>query len=185
MGEEDIQQQARMIEASGAEVLIVIGTSFDRAAIIKALALLNRKIPIISHMAFIAGGYVAEQFKGVDLSFIQTFSVHPKDELTKSVLKEYLDTYRVSTPQKIPVPAATAQAYDLVHLLAMAINDAKTLDRASIRDALENIKSYKGLIKTYSPSFTQTRHDALDINDYFMARYDTNGLIVPIDKRAR
>ncbi|MBF0316700.1 MAG: DctP family TRAP transporter solute-binding subunit [Nitrospirae bacterium] len=187
MGEEDMQQQAHMIEDSGADVLIVVGTSFDRAAIMKGMALLKRKIPIISHMTFIAGGYVAEQLKDVDLRFIQTFSsfVNPDDELTRRVLKEYLDTYHVSTPHKIPVPAATAQAYDLVHLLAMAINDAKTLDRASIRDALENIKYHHGLIKTYSPPFTRTRHDALDINDYFMARYDANGIIVPIDKGAR
>ncbi|KJU84718.1 ABC transporter substrate-binding protein, partial [Candidatus Magnetobacterium bavaricum] len=65
------------------------------------------------------------------------------------------------------------------------INNAKTLDRASIRDALENIKSYNGIIKTYSPPFTKTRHDALNVNDYFMATYDTDGAIVPIDKRSK
>ncbi|KJU84398.1 ABC-type branched-chain amino acid transport [Candidatus Magnetobacterium bavaricum] len=64
----------------------------------------------------------------------------------------------------------------------MAINNAKTFDRASIRDALEDIKHYNGLVKTYAPPFTKTRHDALDVNDYFMATYDANGAIVPMNK---
>ncbi|MBV6341611.1 DctP family TRAP transporter solute-binding subunit [Candidatus Magnetobacterium casense] len=187
MGEEDVRQQAYNIEDSDAEVLIVIGTAFDRTAIMKALALLKRKIPLLSHMAFITGGYIPEQLKGVNLSFIQTFSsfLNPDDELTRRVLRQYLDTYHVSTAQEIPVPAATAQAYDLVNLLVMAINDAGTFDRPAIRNSLENIKTYHGLVKTYSPPFTKTRHDALDINDYFMAKYDRHGIIVPIDKRSR
>ncbi|MBF0336814.1 MAG: DctP family TRAP transporter solute-binding subunit [Nitrospirae bacterium] len=187
MGEENIEQQAYNIEDSGAEVLIVIATAFDRAAIMKGLARLRKKIPIISHMTFITGGYVPQQLKGMDLSFIQTFSsfLNPRDELTRRVLGEYLDTYNINTAQEIPVPAATAQAYDLVNLLVMAINKAGTFDRPAVRDALEDIKSYSGLVKTYSPPFTKTRHDALDISDYFMARYDNNGIIVPIDKRSR
>ncbi|MBF0590572.1 MAG: DctP family TRAP transporter solute-binding subunit [Nitrospirae bacterium] len=187
MGEENMLPQLGRIEDSGAEVLVLISTSFDRVAIMKGLALRKKKMPIISHWSLTAGGYVLQdvkdQSKQVDLRFVQTFSfLNPRNKLTKRVLKEYLDTYHVSTPQEIPAPSATAQAYDLVHLLAMAINKARTLDRPNIHDALEDIQYYNGLIKTYSPPFTKARHDALDVNDYFMATYDANGGISPIGK---
>ncbi|KJU81959.1 extracellular ligand-binding receptor [Candidatus Magnetobacterium bavaricum] len=187
MGEESMLQQLGRISDSDAKVLVVVALASDREAIVKGLALLKKKIQLFSVMTFTAGGYVfqdlADQQKNVDLSFIQTFSfLKPKNELTKRVLKEYMNTYNVSTPQEIPIPSATAHAYDLVHLLAMAINSAKTIDRLAVHNALEDIQHYKGLVKTYSPPFTKTRHDALDISDYFMATYDANGAILPTDK---
>ncbi|MBV6342971.1 DctP family TRAP transporter solute-binding subunit [Candidatus Magnetobacterium casense] len=189
VGEENMLKQIANIEASGAEVLVLIATAPEGAAIVKGLVLRQQKMPIIAHGS-ITGGYfwtdAKEQLKHVDLTFFQTFSfLNPKNETTKRVLNNYMTTYHVSSPQEIPAPAATAQAYDLVHLLAMAINNAKTIDRPSIRNALENIQHYNGMIKTYSPPFTKTRHDALNVNDYFMATYDADGAIVPIGKETK
>ncbi|MBF0538644.1 MAG: DctP family TRAP transporter solute-binding subunit [Nitrospirae bacterium] len=187
VAEENMLQQLARIDESGAEVLLLMANSPEGTAIIKGLALRQQKIPIISPWS-ITGGYfwqdVKDQLRHVDLSFFQTFYfLNPKNEMTKRVLTQYLATYHVSTPQEIPLPSATAQAYDLVHLLAMAINNARTIDRSSIRNALEDIQYYNGLIKTYSPPFTRTRHDALNVNDYFMAVYDANGAIVPKGSR--
>ncbi|MBF0606001.1 MAG: DctP family TRAP transporter solute-binding subunit [Magnetococcales bacterium] len=190
MGEENILQQVQRIEASGADVLIVIAIPGDRLTIINGMATLKKKIQVLSHMTLTSSGYVfqdvAAPLKSMDLRFIQTFSFLDHDNaLVERVLKDYLATYKVNTPQEIPIPVATAQAYDLVHLLAMAIKNAGTTDRASVRDALENIQQYEGLIKTYSPPFTKTRHDALDVSDYFLATYDANGTIVPVDKGSK
>ncbi|MBF0338881.1 MAG: DctP family TRAP transporter solute-binding subunit [Nitrospirae bacterium] len=190
MGEENMLQQFQKIGNSGAEVLIVVAIPGDRLPIINGITLLKKKIQILSHMTLTSSGYffqdVPDSLKKVDLRFIQTFSfLTPDNALTQKVLTKYLKTYKVSTPQEIPIPVATAHAYDLVHLLAIAIKNAGTTDRSSVRDALENIREYKGLIKTYSPPFTKTRHDALDVNDYFLATYDANGAIVPVDKRAK
>ncbi|MBF0344374.1 MAG: DctP family TRAP transporter solute-binding subunit [Nitrospirae bacterium] len=185
-GEENMVQQITRIENSGAEIILLIATSPEGIITIKTLTLRQQKIPVLSHWS-ITGGYfwqdVKRELENIDLSFIQTFTfLDTKDEKTKRVIKQYMDAYHVKSAREISVPSATAQAYDLVHLLAIAINKAGVLDRPLIRQALENIDYHDGLIKRYSPPFTQTRHDALNVNDYFMARYDSNGTIVPINK---
>ncbi|MBF0539464.1 MAG: ABC transporter substrate-binding protein, partial [Nitrospirae bacterium] len=189
VNDDNMLLQFRRIENSGAKVLFIVSTAPYLPRIIKNIALRQEKIPIIAQWSATGGSLwrdTKDQLKDIDISFNQTFSfLTPKNELTKRVLKEYMDTYHVTTPQEIPVPSATAQAYDLVHLLAMAIDKARTTDRASVRDALEGIAHYNGLIKTYSPPFTKTRHDALNVNDYFMATYDASGNIVPVGKRSK
>jgi len=53
-------------------------------------------------------------------------------------------------------------------------------DRAKIRDALEQVKNYAGLIKTYRKPFTAERHDALSLEDVFLAKYAADGAIEPV-----
>jgi branched-chain amino acid transport system substrate-binding protein len=40
-----------------------------------------------------------------------------------------------------------------------------------VRQALEGIDRYEGLIKTYTRPFTAENHDALSENDYIMVHY--------------
>ena len=72
-----------------------------------------------------------------------------------------------------------AQAYDLVHMLAIAVKDAGVFKRSKIRDALENLKSHKGLIKNYTSPFNAGQHDALLRDDYFISKFNNNGHLVP------
>lgn len=76
-------------------------------------------------------------------------------------------------------PVGTAHAYDLVHLLRMAIQAAGTIDRARVRAKLETLGRYDGLVRIYEPAFTADRHDALDVSDFRLTRYDSSGAIVP------
>jgi ABC-type branched-subunit amino acid transport system substrate-binding protein len=71
-----------------------------------------------------------------------------------------------------------AQAYDLTHLLARAIDEAGSTDRRAIRDALEQLGPYHGLVKTLPQPFTSRRHEALAPADAFIARYANDGAIV-------
>jgi branched-chain amino acid transport system substrate-binding protein len=80
------------------------------------------------------------------------------------------------------LPIGTAQAYDLIHLLALAVKQANSLDRTAIRDALEHLGPYAGLLRQYNPPFTVDKHDALDITDLRLARYDTDGTIIPVPR---
>jgi branched-chain amino acid transport system substrate-binding protein len=72
-----------------------------------------------------------------------------------------------------------AQAYDLTHILALAIDRAGSTDRKAVRDALERIGTVRGLVKTYSPPFTPARHEALGPDDLLLARYRADGVLVP------
>jgi len=70
-----------------------------------------------------------------------------------------------------------AHAYDLTHLLARAINKAGSTDRRKIRDALEQLEPYDGLIQRYAQPFSPKRHEALSPERIFMARYAQDGTL--------
>ena len=72
-----------------------------------------------------------------------------------------------------------AHAYDVVNLLAAAVKRAECINTDAVRDALENLPALKGVVKTYEPAFTSTRHDALWADDYFMSRFDKMGNLIP------
>ena len=94
--------------------------------------------------------------------------------------KNYLQTYGKSSGEKINALTGVAQAYDAVRLLAHAIKNAKSFDSNKIKESLENLDAYEGAIQTYKKPFSKTDHDALNIEDFFMAKFDADGNIAPI-----
>jgi branched-chain amino acid transport system substrate-binding protein len=79
-----------------------------------------------------------------------------------------------------------ANAFDAVHILALAIEKADTVKVpdcwSSIRDALEKkVKDYEGLITTYAPPFEENeeRHDAILPQNYIMTVWH-DGFLIPI-----
>ena len=76
--------------------------------------------------------------------------------------------------------AGTAHAWDLIQLPALAIEKAGAIDRPSVRNALEHLDVYSGLVRVYRPPFTPDRHDALNREDFRLARYGRKGAIVPL-----
>ena len=76
--------------------------------------------------------------------------------------------------------AGVAHAYDLMHLLALAIAQAGTTDRATVRNALEQLPRHQGLIKTYERPFSPQDHDALGPEQLLMTRYREDGALVPL-----
>jgi len=186
-GEEDMTAQLARIENAGADVILLVANAPEGISVIKNMARRPEKLPVISHWG-ITGGYfwenVNRELETVDLKFLQTFSfMTQKNRKTKEVVRKYFESYDVDSPGKIISPVGTAHAYDLVHLLAKAIEKAGSLERPAIRDALERIESYDGLVKEYSPPFTTKMHDALNHNDFIMARYNRNGHIVPVAEK--
>ena len=118
----------------------------------------------------------------VDLSVLQTFSFidPPFPDRAERVVKAYVARYSdVAEARDIFAPVRTAHAYDLIHLLALAIEKAGTTDREAVRNALENLREHKGLVRNYSPAFTTKMHDALDASDFSLSRYDQNCVIIP------
>jgi branched-chain amino acid transport system substrate-binding protein len=76
-------------------------------------------------------------------------------------------------------PVGVAHAYDLTHIVARAIDLAGTTDRKTVRDALERVPAYDGLIKHYAQPFSPGRHEALDARDLLLARFRPDGVLVP------
>jgi branched-chain amino acid transport system substrate-binding protein len=113
--------------------------------------------------------------------FVQTYSFFGKQNARgEAVLKALRDKYGVKGPEDVTAPVGTANAYDALHLVALAIEQARSTDGAKVRDALEELKAeYAGLIKTYKHPFTSEQHDALTERDYIMVVWK-GGKIVPV-----
>jgi len=76
-------------------------------------------------------------------------------------------------------PVGVADAYDAMHLVALAIGKAGSTKGDAVRDALHQIDEYQGLIKTYRKPFTAQNQDALGPDDYMFVRYEGTR-IVPV-----
>jgi branched-chain amino acid transport system substrate-binding protein len=74
-----------------------------------------------------------------------------------------------------------AHAYDLTWLLAKAIDKAGVPDRKAIRKAMEELGPHEGLVSSYLRPFSPADHEALSRDHVFMARYNSDGLLVRVE----
>lgn len=190
-GVSDLTDTLERASSSGADVILLAANAPEGIAVVRSMARLPKelRLPIISHWG-ITGGDFFDQTRGflseVDLVFLQTFSFldPPYPRRARAVVDAYLKSFPDSdSARDIFSPAGTAHAYDLVHILAMAIEKAGTAERPAVRDALENLGPYEGLVRRYDPPFTARDHDALDASDMCLARYESDGTIVPVTLR--
>lgn len=184
-GEKNMIPQLKHIEESGAELILLVSNSPEGINIVKSMAMRSKKIPIISHWGIVGGNFWTETRKeltSINLRFLQTFSfISTNNPKAKKLGKAYLKAYNIAALEDIDSPTGIAHAYDLMQLLFKAIKTAKSFNSDVVRTALENIASYQGVVKKYAPPFTAQRHDAIDQSDFFMAKYDDLGHIVPIE----
>lgn len=166
-----------------ADALLLAAQPKDGCAILEHLAKQASPPAVYSHWNIAGGNFwqrAQTALQSVELRFLQTFSFHgnpaPK---AQELLNRYRQAYSRKNAAAEP-NAAAAQAYDLVHLLAKAIQQAGGSERPAVRDALEQLPAHPGLVKHYAQPFTPNRHDALDSRDYRLARYAEDGRIVPV-----
>ncbi|HLL19730.1 MAG TPA: hypothetical protein VK439_13195, partial [Rubrivivax sp.] len=120
--------------------------------------------------------------KDVDFSVVQTFSFFRARQPQLDRFMGSARKYGIQRIEDIESPVGVAHAYDMMHILAKALTLANTTDRATVRNALENVKVHDGLVKRYAPPFTATRHEALGPTELLMARYRQDGVIVPAER---
>ena len=141
-------------------------------------------LPIISHWGIVGDAFfdaTKTYLDKIDLSFIQTFSFVNNHRKEAANLKEnYLRSYARTPQESINAVTGVVQAYDSVMLLASAVENAGSFDHKKVKDALENINKVNGVIKTYKYPFDKVNHDALGTQDFFMAKYDEKGNIIPV-----
>lgn len=173
---------------SGADVVMLVANPDEGIAAVKGMASLDagRRLPIISHWGITGTDFFSldpEAVSSVDLTFLQTFSFFdpPYAEKADALYRAYCERFGgCESVADIVAPTGTAHGYDIVHLVARAIEKAGTIDRSAVRDALERLDRYEGLVRVYDPAFTPADHEALGIEDYSLARFDDHGAIVPV-----
>jgi branched-chain amino acid transport system substrate-binding protein len=179
----DMVPQLARLKGAGADAIVLVVNAPPGAQMMKSRERMGWTVPVISHWGISGGRFpeLAGPTAG-DAHFVQTYSFFGKlNPVGERVLADLKKKYpQVKGPEDIFAPVGTANAYDAMHLLALAIEQAGSTDPDAIRTALEDLKvSYAGLIKTYAKPFTPDNHDALGPDDYIMVRYEGDK-VVPV-----
>jgi branched-chain amino acid transport system substrate-binding protein len=180
----DMSAQLLRLRQGGADAIVMVANAPEGAQVVKSRAKIGWEVPTVSHWG-ISGGRFAELTGELSESvvFVQTYSFFGKQsEVGERVIAALKAKHGVKGPEDILAPVGTANAYDAMHLVALAIEKAGAADGAKIRDALENLGEYRGLIKTYRRPFTPEEHDALTENDYVLVTW-RQGKIVPVSMK--
>jgi len=173
------------LRAAGAQAIVLVANDDEAAILVREVVALpkEQRLPILSHWGVTGGEFAAQAgpaLQQVDFSVIQTFSFFRADPAR---VRRFLDSAaKVSNVRRIEDvkgPVGAAHAYDLTHILALAIDRAGSTDRKAVRDALERLGTVRGLVKTYAPPFTPARHEALGPGELLLARYRADGVLVP------
>ena len=174
--------------AASAQAVVLVANDDEAAILVKEIAALPpaQRLPVISHWGVTGGNFVSQAgpaLQQVDFSVIQTFSFFHADPKPLATFMKTLATLSpVRRIEDIRAPVGVAHAYDGLHLLARAIELAGSAERPAVRDALERLGSYRGLVRRYNPPFTPDRHEALGPEQLLMARFRPDGVLVP-DRR--
>ncbi|MDH4246354.1 MAG: ABC transporter substrate-binding protein [Deltaproteobacteria bacterium] len=190
-GTTSVSNELDALLKKGADVIMLVANSQEGAVAVEEMARVpaEKRRPILSHWGIMGGEFFNiigwGTLSKVDLRILQTITFYPphNNKVLSHLLDRYLRKYS-DTPDfsRIAAPDGVAHAYDLVHLLALAIKKAGTTDRRHVRDALENLPEFEGVMRRYAPAFTPTRHDALSMEDYILARFTSTGSIQPFPK---
>lgn len=184
-GDLSLIEKYEQLRKTGAEAIFLIANEKEGSILVKEVARLPpvQRLPFISHWGVSGGAFVeltGGAIKELDFSLVQTYSFF--DNRREKKLAEFYtiagELFGIKGPGDIPSPVGTAHAYDLTHILAMAIDLAGSTERAKIRDSLEQVRDYDGLIKFYPQPFTETRHEALLPEDLFMGYFREDGAIL-------
>ncbi|HEX2390169.1 MAG TPA: ABC transporter substrate-binding protein [Casimicrobiaceae bacterium] len=183
----DVTPQLSRLRSAGADSLMLVGNVGPSAQVVKSLDRMGWKVPIVSHWGP-AGGRFTELAgpNAKDVVFVQTYSFFGKQSPTgervlAALKKKYPD---IKGPGDATPAVGIANAYDAMHLVAMAIEKAGSTNGDAIRQGFYKIDTYDGLIKKYDKPFTPDNHDAIGENDYIWTRF-IGQEILPVEMAAK
>ena len=187
-GDTDFAQRVSQIRNEGAQALIMVANESEGALIVKAMAALPpaQRLPIISHWGIAGGDFAAasgEALKAVDLVVVQTFSFSGNSGSKAKTVAAAVNRRFGHEVATLRGQVGFAHAYDLVHLLAIAVRKAGSTQRSAIRDAMETLDSHDGLVRSYRKPYDAKDHEALDRSQLFLARFDADGNLRAVNKR--
>lgn len=186
-GDQSMLEKYQALRAAGADAIAFVANDSEAVILCRELAALpeDQRLPIVSHWGVTGGNFaslIRDDLDKIDFSVVQTFSFFRADpEMVEPVMAIAGRLFGIADIAEFESPVGVGHAYDLTHLLARAIDRAGTTNRSAVRDALEQVSDYRGLVRDFPQPFTPTDHDALDADDVFLATYrPSDGAIVPL-----
>jgi branched-chain amino acid transport system substrate-binding protein len=176
----DVVPQLTRLKAAGADSLFLVGNVGPSAQVVKSLDRMGWKPPIVSHWGP-AGGRFTELAgpSAPSVHFVQTYSFFGNQrpvgaKVLKMLMAKYPD---IKSAGDVTPAVGVANAYDAMHLVALAIKNAGSTEGPKVREGFYKIASYDGLIKTYKNPFTPANHDAINENDYVWTQFINNEIL--------
>ena len=176
----DVVPQLTRLKAAGADTLFLVGNVGPSAQVVKSLDRMGWKVPIVSHWGP-AGGRFTELAgpNAKDVHFVQTYSFFGDQSLVgakvmKMLMAKYPD---IKGPGDVTPAVGVANAYDAMHLVALAIKSAGSTDGPKVREGFYKIGTHDGLIKKYAKPFSPTVHDAVTEDDYVWTQFIDNQIL--------
>lgn len=197
LGEADALSLANALDAAGSDCAIYVGNAKDASVIFTALHKTDMKTRMLSHWGITGGDFEedvpAAVRDGLQLRFIQPcFSFEPPAGSSGVRLKQIVKTYGEDFDESgyLRAPAGFFHGYDLGLLLIEALRNIEVeadiaTQRAMLIKALTNIEGpIDGLLRRYEFPFSEyatqnpEAHEALEVGDFCMARFDNEDRIV-------
>lgn len=174
----DMTSQLAKLKAAGADMIISGSLADATAQVLKSMekmdyypGLLSTWGSINSPLINIAGPKLAEK------TIFAASTTEDANDKAKALHKRL-----VAKHPNMPAFVSAAQGYDAVMLIAAAIKQANATDGEKVQQALENLGSVPGIIKTYNKPFSKAQHEALGVADFHLAQWK-DGRVVKVDNQ--
>ena len=173
-GDVDVVPQLTRLKDAGADTLFLVANVAPSAQVVKSLDRMGWNVPVVSHWGPSGGRFTELAGPSAEkVHFIQTFSfsgnTSPKAAGVLDALKKKYP--EIKSAADVTPAVGIANAYDAMHLTAMAIAKAGSTEGPKIREAFYRIGKYDGLIKAYDKPFSTENQDALSPSDYIFTYF--------------
>lgn len=185
-GEQDFRETLGACDRASAQAILMVANEREAALLLTQLAQRPpaERLPVVAHWG-LTGGVIhemaSEALGKVDMQVIQTFTFigNPRPA-AKRLAAWIMKDAKLASVRDIPSPVGSAHAYDMTHLLAMAVDKAGSTRGDDVRRALESLPPFDGAVRRYAPAFTPQRHDALGPKEVLFVRIDKDGALTPV-----
>ncbi|MFM7632798.1 MAG: ABC transporter substrate-binding protein [Betaproteobacteria bacterium] len=175
IGDTDMSRQLKNARAAGAQAVVGWGIGPELAQVARGMTSMAWRVPFMGSWTLSMRNFIdAAGSAGEGALLPQTFIQDAGSTAKNSFLLAYRRQFNTDL---IPSPMSAAQGYDGMHLLALALRQAKTLDGDAIRQALDNLEArYQGVVTSYDKPFSAQDHESISANMMVIARV-SNGRV--------
>ena len=169
IGETEMGSLLQRARTAGATAVVGWGIGPELAQIARGMQVMGWRAPLLGSWTLSMRNFIdAAGPSGEGALMPQTFIQDAGSTAKNSFLLAYRRSFKTDL---IPSPMSAAQGYDGMHLLALALRQAKSMDGDTLRHALESLEfRYQGVVTSYEKPFSTDDHDAITANMMVIGR---------------